>query len=178
LKTCIALALLTLASSASVSALADQTRFSIGAGVTSAGTVSGGFVLAPTFSYGWRISDQWEVAMTGRTLVTGLVYRNPGVVIHNAPTLGFTWASGYVVAGPSFDILATVLCGANNFCNRVSGVAPGATLGGAVFFDALRERVGVYIDGHLTVVPRGAVYDGALVTVTAGPVLRLGLLTK
>lgn len=159
-------------------ATADQTRFSIGAGVTSAGTVSGGFVLAPTFTYGFRLSDEWEISMTTRATITGLVYKNPGVVVHNAPTLGFTWATGYVLAGPSFDVLATVLCGANGFCNRVSGVAPGATLGGALFFDALRERVGIYIDAHLTMVPSGAIYDGALVTITAGPVLRLGLLTK
>lgn len=140
--------------------------------------MNGGFVLAPTYTYSFHLSDQWEVAMTSRALVTGLVYKNPGVVVHNAPTLGYTWASGYVVAGPSFDIIATVLCGAGSFCNRVSGVAAGATLGGAYFWETVRDRLGVYIDAHLTFVPGGSVYEGPLVTVTGGPVFRFGTLTR
>jgi hypothetical protein len=158
---------------------ADQTRFSFGTGVTSAGTVSGGLVLAPSFSYAFHISDQWELSMSTRVLITGTTYKNPGFVAHNVPALGFTWPSGYVTAGPSLDVLHTILCGADAFCNRVVGVAPGATFAAAYFTtESLRGRLGVHLDAHLSVIPSGAVFSGPIWTVNVGPVLRLGKLTR
>ena len=135
-------------------------------------------MLAPTLTYSFRLSDDWEVAMTARVLVTGIAYKNPGVVVHVTPTIGFTWDSGYVTAGPSLDAIDTILCGANAFCNRAVGVAPGASVGAAYFTGAVNDRLGIYIDAHISVLPVGAIYDGVLVTITAGPVLRLGKLSR
>lgn len=157
---------------------ADQTRFSIGAGITSAGNVNGGFVLAPKFAYSVRLSDEWEIAMSTRILITGIVYKNPGFVMHNVPAIGFTWKDGYVSAGPSVDVFDTILCGENDFCNRTIGVSPGATLGAAYFTEAVNSRLGMHLDAHLSVLPEGAIYSGPIWTVTLGPELRLGMLSR
>ncbi len=154
---------------------ADQLRFAFTSGPTSAGSLSGGLVFAPSASYAMRLSEWFDLSATNRLLITGTFYHNIGVVDHSVFAIGITGRHGFASVGPSLDILDTILCGENRFCNRVAGTAPGAQFGGAIFSAGVANgRVGIGANAHMSWILPGPIYTGPLFTVDIGPVLRLG----
>ncbi len=158
-----------------VSVWADQVRFSFNYGLTSAGTVSGGSVFVPEVSYSFRLSEHIELDLIDRVLITGVFYRNPGIVNHGIVAFGYLGELWFLTFGISADIFHTVLCGANAFCNKVGGITPGAHVsGGGYYGRILQGRLGAKADVHLSWVVAGAVYQGPIWSINIGPIVRLG----
>ncbi len=174
------LALISVLSSAlliSETSYADQTRWSVATGIVSAGTVSGGLAVAPLAGYSFKIDESFEFVLTNRVVITGITYHNIGFINYIMPTIGYTWKDGSLDIGPSLDVIDTILCGNEAFCNRVVGIVPGAQANIGFYRDSVfRGRLGLQIDIHMTYMINGAIYHGPLFSATLGPILRTGLI--
>lgn len=133
-------------------------------GVVSAGSYSGGFT--PSAQVTWSVGDRLSYGVSGGAMLTGLTYRNPGLILTAGPSAWVTlgeFTAGVTLGGSLFW---TVMCGRQ--CNRVLGLDPSGEL--SLLYK--RSWYGVRVDAFGAWVVRGAVYNGPWGGLTLGPYLR------
>ena len=171
----LALALVSLSACASAR---NEVQLGMAGGLAAAGVVSGGFTPTASAAYGFRLSDRATAAIANYLDITGLTYGAPGIVDRNVLGIGGRWPSFHIDGGFSADVFYTILCGMRDnkpFCNRVTGVSPGARASMTYFNGELfAGRIGVRATGYGTWVVAGSIYSGPLVGADVGLVARIG----
>lgn len=143
-----------------------------GFGALVAGVTSGRFSVSPSASLSLR-GERWFFVARDTTSFLGLAGGPFG--IDNETTLGGGLFGRLVnvSAGLSLAEFWLPLCGAQ-FCGKVHGLAPGASVRLDVFGPFLSDRVGVSIDcaGSWITGRAAPVWSGVSVRCSLGPVLR------
>jgi hypothetical protein len=155
----------------------NEVKLGLSGGLASAGIISGGFTPTASAAYGFSLSDRATATIGNYLDVTGLTYGNPGFIDRNVLGVGGRWPDFHVDGGVSADVFYTILCAMRDgkpFCNRVTGVSPGARAS-VTYFNAelFHGRLGVRATGYGTWVVTGSVYSGPLVGADVGLVARI-----
>jgi hypothetical protein len=142
-----------------------------GFGALTAGVTPGRFTMSPSASLGVR-GEQWFFVARDTISILGATGGRFGIINETTLGGGLFWEAVNVSAGVSLNQYSLPVCGAR-LCGQLRGLAPGASLRIDIFGPYLSEGLGIAVDCSGTWITGGAaVWSGASVRCSAGPVLR------
>lgn len=142
-----------------------------GFGVLTAGITSGRFTVSPNASLAVR-SESWFFVARDTVSFLGATGGRFGITNETSVGGGLFWELVNVSVGLSLNEYSLPVCGMR-LCGQLRGLAPGASLRIDIFGPYLSEGLGVAVDCSGSWITGGAaVWSGASVRCSAGPVLR------